>query len=68
MLNALFKGTFGMDFGYRIVRVKDLSSAQRINFTSNKPNYTYIGGSYIYFFKKKEDMNITKKELYNENR
>ena len=68
VLNALFKGTFGMDFGYRIVRVKDLSSAQRINFTSNKPNYTYIGGSYIYFFKKKEDMNITKKELYNENR
>ena len=68
MLNTLFKGTFGIDFGYRIIRVKDVSSAQKIIFTPNKPNYTYIGGSYIYFFKKKEDMNIIKKELYNEDR
>lgn len=68
VLNTLFKGTFGIDFGYRIIRVKDVSSAQKINFTPNKPNYTYIGGSYIYFFKKKGDMNIIKKELYNEDR
>lgn len=63
VLKTLFKGTFGIDFGYRIIRVKDVSSAQKISFTSNKPNYTYIGGSYIYFFKKKEVMNIIKKRI-----
>ena len=63
VLNTLFNGTFGIDFRYRIIRVKDASSSQKIKFTPDKSNYTYIGGSYIYFFKNKEDMNITKKRI-----
>jgi hypothetical protein len=63
VLNTLFNGTFGIDFRYRIIRVKDASSSQKIKFTPDKSNYTYIGGSYIYFFKNKEDMNITNKRI-----
>jgi len=63
----LFKGKSGIKFAYKAIKVKDeIASSkreQRFDFTFHKPNYTYLGGVYFYFFKRKEDMNVINKEI-----
>ena len=58
--NVLFKGKSGINFAYKTIKVKDeIASSkreQKFLFTSHKPNYTYLGGVYFYFFKRKGDM------------
>lgn len=65
--NILFKGKSGIKFAYKTIKVKDeIASSkreQKFLFTSHKPNYTYLGGVYFYFFKRKEDMNVINKEI-----
>ena len=65
--NVLFKGKYGINFEYKNIKVKDeIASSkreQKFLFTSHKPNYTYLGGVYFYFFKRKEDMNVINKEI-----
>lgn len=54
-------------FDFKAIKVKDCNFSrkkeQKVYFVQEKPNYTYIGGVYIYFFRKKEDMCIKNKEL-----
>ena len=65
--NFWFKGNSGMKLAYKTIKVKDeIASSkreQKFLFTSHKPNYTYLGGVYFYFFKRKEDMNVINKEI-----
>ncbi|WP_315101003.1 hypothetical protein [Capnocytophaga sputigena] len=65
--NFWFKGKSGIKFAYKTIKVKDeiasLKREQRFDFTFHKPNYTYLGGVYFYFFKRKEDMNVINKEI-----
>ena len=65
--NVLFKGTSGINFAYKTIKVKDETASskreQKFLFTSHKPNYTYLGGVYFYFFKRKEDINFINKEI-----
>lgn len=65
--NFWFKGKSGIKFAYKTIKVKDeIASSkreQKFLFTSHKPNYTYLGGVYFYFFKRKEDMNVINKEI-----
>lgn len=63
--NFWFKDKLGK-FTYKAIKVKDGIASkreQRFDFTSHKPNYTYLGGVYFYFFKRKEDMNVINKEI-----
>ena len=64
--NFWFKGKLGT-FAYKAIKVKDgmasLGREQKFYFTSHKPNYTYLGGVYFYFFKRKQDMNVINKEI-----
>ena len=41
----------------------DFKENEIFDFTFHKPNYTYLGGVYFYFFKRKEDMNVINKEI-----
>jgi hypothetical protein len=65
--NFWFKGKFGIIFEYKAIKVKDVFASskreKKFLFTSNKPNCTYLGGVYFYFFKIKENMNVIKKEI-----
>jgi len=64
--NFWFKDKLGI-FTYKAIKVKDgiasLRREQKFLFTFHKPNYTYLGGVYFYFFKRKQDMNVINKEI-----
>ena len=62
-----YNETYSIGFDFKAIKVKDYNFSrkkeQKIFFVQEKQNYTCLGGVYIYFFRKKEDMCIKKKEL-----
>ena len=65
--NTLFKGKTGIKFVYKAIKVKDNKASLRrekeYKFTRDKDNTTCLGGVYFYFFKRKEDMEVTDKRI-----
>ena len=57
----------GINFAYKVIKVKDEIASkkrqQKVLFTSSKENFTYLGGVYFYFFRKKEDIDIISKRI-----
>ena len=57
----------GITFAYKVIKVKDEIASrkrqQKVLFTSSKDNFTYLGGVYLYFFRKKEDIDIISKRI-----
>lgn len=68
-VNFLYKYNeiYSIGFDFKAIKVKDYNFSrkkeQKIFFVQGKSNYTCVGGVYIYFFRKKEDICIEKKEL-----